>query len=100
MLLLANELYVCIALLCLACEADIACLVYRRPASHRECVQVVLGKERPNFDDLLLRCDCSQAEEIELSFQSPTGYILQESEAAALAYCWNVNLHGRLQILP
>jgi hypothetical protein len=63
----------------------------------KKVLKVVLGKEssRLKFDDhLLLSSDCSQAEEseIELSFQSPTGYILQESEAAALAYCWNAKV--------
>ncbi len=44
-LLLASELlYVCITLLCLGCEADIACLVYRRPASHQEGVEGCAGK--------------------------------------------------------
>lgn len=63
----------------------------------REVLKVVLGQEglRLKFDDhLLLRSDCSQAEEseIEISFQSPTGYKLQESGAAALAYCWNAKV--------
>ncbi|KAL0019146.1 hypothetical protein WJX77_006057 [Trebouxia sp. C0004] len=63
----------------------------------RKVLKVVLGKEslRLKFDDhLLLISDYSQAKEkeIEISFQSPTGYKLQGSEAAALAYCWNAKV--------